>query len=69
MMEKSNTIFDYFKRKNAQSSLEFNNRLRVIYENMMLINEIQNNSTQAVLFEVCTLSSIHNLSSIVIWIL
>jgi hypothetical protein len=69
MMGKSNTILDYFKRKNAQSSLEFDPRLRVTYENMMLINEVQNNSTQVVLFEVCTLSSIPNLSGLVIWIL
>ena len=45
MMGKSNTILDYIKRKNAQSSLEFDHRLRVTYENMMLINEVQNNST------------------------
>ena len=68
-MEKSNTIFDYFKRKNAQSLLEFDPRLRVTYENMILINEVQNNSTQIVLVEVCTLSSVPNLSGIVIWIL
>ena len=66
MMEKSNIILDYFKRKNVQSSLKFDSRLRVRYENMMLINKIQNNSTQVVLFVVCTLSSIHNLSSLVI---
>jgi hypothetical protein len=69
MMGKSNTIFDYFKIKNAQSLLEFDPRLRVTYENMILINEVQNNSTQVVLFEVYTLSSISNLSGLVIWIL
>jgi hypothetical protein len=69
MMEKSNTILDYFKRKNAQSLLEFDHRLRATYENMMLINEVQNNSTQVVLFEVCTLSSIPNLSGLIICIL
>jgi hypothetical protein len=66
MMGKSNIILDYFKRKNAQSSLEFDPQLRVTYENMMLIYEMQNNSTQVVLLEVCTLSSISNLSSLVI---
>jgi hypothetical protein len=30
---------------------------------------VQNNSTQVILFEVCTLNSIPNLSSLVIWIL
>jgi hypothetical protein len=69
MMRKSNTILDYFKRKNAQSSLEFDPRFRVTYGNIMLINEVQNNSIQVVLFEVCTLSSIPNLSGLVIWIL
>jgi hypothetical protein len=69
MMEKSNTILDYFKIKNAQSSLEFNPRLQVTYGNMMLINEVQNNSILIVLFKVCTLSSISNLSGLVIWIL
>jgi hypothetical protein len=66
MTEKSNTILNYFKRKNAQSLLEFDHRLRVTYENMMLINEVQNNSTQIILFEVCILSSIPNLSGLVI---
>jgi hypothetical protein len=69
MMEKSNTILDYFKRKNTQSLLEFDHRLYVIYVNMMLINEVQNNSTQVILFEVCTLSLISNLSGLVIWTL
>jgi hypothetical protein len=68
-MGKSITIFDHFKRKNAQSLLEFDSRLCVIYGNMILINKMQNNSTQIVLFEFCTLSSIPNLSGIVIWIL
>jgi hypothetical protein len=66
MTEKSNTILNYFKRKNAQSLLEFDHQLRVTYENMMLINEVQNNSTQIILFEVCILSSIPNLSGLVI---
>jgi hypothetical protein len=66
MMGNSNTILDYFKRKNAQCLLEFDPWLRVTYENMILINEVQNNSMQVVLFEVCTLSSILNLSSLVI---
>jgi transposase len=70
MMGKSNTILDYFKRKNAQSSLKFDHRLHVTYENMMLINEVQNNSTHVVLFKVCTLSSILKLSGfVIIWIL
>jgi hypothetical protein len=69
MMGKSNIIFDYFKRKNAQSLLELDPRLCITYGNMMLINKMQNNSTQVVLFEVCALSSIPNLSGIVIWIL
>jgi hypothetical protein len=69
MMGKSNTILNYFKRKNAQSLLKIDHRLRVTYENMMLINKVQNNSTQVVLFEVCTLSSIPNLSGLIIWIL
>jgi hypothetical protein len=68
-MGKSNTILDYFKTKNTQSLLEFDHRLRVTYENMILINEVQNNSTQVVLFQVCALSSIPNLSGHVIWIL
>jgi hypothetical protein len=55
MMEKSKTIFDYFKRKNAQSLLEFDHRLHVTYRNVMLINEVQNNLTQVVLFEICFL--------------
>ena len=69
MIEKSNTILDYFKRKNAQSSLEFDPRSCVTYENIILINEVQNNLAHVVLFEVCTLSSIPNLSGIGIWIL
>ena len=69
MIRKLNTILDHFKRKNAQSSFEFDPQLHVTYENMMLINEVQNNSTQVVLFEVCTLSIIPNLSGLVIWIL
>jgi hypothetical protein len=69
MMGKSNIILDYFKRKNAQSSLEFDHRLRVTYRNIILINEVQNNLMHVVLFEVCTLSSITNLSGLVIWIL
>ena len=68
-MGKSNIILNYFKRKNAQSLLEFDHRLRGIYMNMMLMNEMQNNSTAVVHFEVCTLSSIFNLSSLIIWIL
>ena len=68
-MEKSNTILDYFKRKNAQGLLEFDLQLCVTYGNIMLINKVQNNSVQVVLFEVCTLSSIPNLSGHVIWIL
>jgi hypothetical protein len=68
-MRKSNTILDYFKTKNAQSLLEFDHSLRITYRNMILINEVQNNSTQLVLFKVCTLSSISNLSGHVIWIL
>jgi hypothetical protein len=69
MMGKSNIILDYFKRKNTQSSLEFDHRLRVTYRNIILINEVQNNLMHVVLFEVCTLSSITNLSGLVIWIL
>jgi hypothetical protein len=69
MMGKSNTILEYFKRKNVQSPLEFNHRLRVIYGNMMLINNVQNNSTHVILFEVCTLSSITNIRGLIIWIL
>jgi hypothetical protein len=69
MMGKSNTILDYFKRKNAQSLLEFDPQLYVTYVNIMLTNKVQNNSTQVVLFKVCTLSSIPNLSGLVIWIL
>jgi hypothetical protein len=61
MMEKSNTILNYFKRKNAQSLLKFDPRLRITYGNMMLINDVQNNSTQVILFEVCTLNSIPHL--------
>jgi hypothetical protein len=55
MKEKSKTIFDYFKRKNVQSLLEFDPRLHLTYKNMMVINEVQNNSTRVVLFEVCSL--------------
>jgi hypothetical protein len=69
MMRKSNTILDYFKRKNTQSLLKFDPRLRVTYGNMMLINEVQNNLTYIVLFEVYTLISISNLSGLVTWIL
>ena len=69
MMEKLNTILDYLKIKNAQSLLKFDPRLRVTYENMILNNNVQNSPTQVILFEVCTLSSIHNLSGLVIWIL
>jgi hypothetical protein len=65
MMGKSNTILDYF----IGVLLEFDPRLHVTYGNMMLINEVQNNSTQVVLFEVSTLNSIHNLSGLIIWIL
>jgi hypothetical protein len=40
----------------------------ITYWNMMLINEVQNNSTQVALFLVSTISSISNLSDFVIWI-
>jgi hypothetical protein len=69
MMGKSNIILDYFKRKNVQILLEFDPQLCVTYGNMMLINEVQNNLTHVVLFEVSTLNSIHNLSGLIIWIL
>ena len=69
MIGKSNTILDYFKRKNVQNLLEFDPQLRITYENMMLINEVQNNLTHVVLFEVYTLSSILNPSGLVILIL
>jgi hypothetical protein len=36
------------------------------YENMMLINEVQDNSTHVALLDVSTLSSIPNLNSLVI---
>jgi hypothetical protein len=49
-MEKSNAILDYFKRKNVQSLLEFDHRSRVTYGNAMLINKVQNNSTQVIFF-------------------
>jgi hypothetical protein len=44
-MEESNIILDYFKRKNTRNSLEFDPLLRVTYENMILINDVQNNLT------------------------
>jgi ABC-type lipoprotein release transport system permease subunit len=62
-------ILTSLKEKNAQSLLGFDTQWHVTYENMMSINEVQNNSMHVILFEVCTLSSILNLSGIVIWIL
>jgi hypothetical protein len=37
-----------------------------IYENMMLINEVQSNSMQVAPFEFSTLSSISNLSGLMV---
>jgi hypothetical protein len=62
MMGKLNTILDYFKRK--KKCIKFVEVWSSIVGHMQ-----EYNSTLVVLFEIFTLSSIPNLSNLVIWIL